>query len=103
MIKQLLLNYNEDAIFRQCACESLLSSLCDLLTVMHVDTVMNSIICLDKIMDFAVLNDIDSELLQILETCGCCEKFEFLTNSGCYDVFKAADSFINKYLDIDEE
>lgn len=56
-------------------------------------------------MDFGVLNGIDVDLRSTLEASGAREKFDFLTNSSCYEVFKVADSFITKYLDdsTDEE
>lgn len=83
--------------------EKLLAALCDLLTVMHVDTVLNSIACLDKIMDYGMASGIDGNLREMLETCNASEKFEFLTKSTSYEIFNMADRFINKYLEQSDE
>lgn len=87
------------SVMEKCINDKLLGTLCDLLTVMHVDTVLNSIRCLDKIMDFAVSKGIEVDVRDILEAHNAQEKFEFLTNGQSYEVFKVADTFITKYFE----
>lgn len=77
--------------------------LCDLLTVMNVDVVLSSIKCLDLIMAYAVSIGEEAEYVKQLDSVNGIEKFDFLMNSQCYEVFKAADAFSVKYLDREEE
>jgi hypothetical protein len=55
-VEQLLIACSDADILLQFTQSTCLGSLCDLLTVMHVDTVLRSINCLDKIMDYGVAN-----------------------------------------------
>ncbi|CAD5232509.1 unnamed protein product [Bursaphelenchus xylophilus] len=94
-----ILNTKNGNLITMCIKKGLFKGICDLLTVMSVDVVLQVIDCLSKAMDYGVATGQEEEFLAQLEGANAPDKMDFLMNSQCYDIFKAADAFITKYFD----
>ncbi|CAD5224406.1 unnamed protein product [Bursaphelenchus okinawaensis] len=84
-----------------CVNKGLFRAVCDLLTVMNVDVVLQALSCLQKAMEYGVLSGQADDYVAELESVNAPEKLDFLMNSQCYEIFKAADAFLTNVISTD--
>ncbi|KAI6213553.1 hypothetical protein M3Y94_00163600 [Aphelenchoides besseyi] len=76
-IKHVLIN-DSPGIAKMCMSDDLLKSLCDLLTITKVESVIDVIVCLDKIMYHAVSHGMGTQIRLKLEEFNVTNKFAYL-------------------------
>ncbi|KAI6186587.1 hypothetical protein M3Y98_00149000 [Aphelenchoides besseyi] len=97
-IKELLTNDNS-GIVKMCLSDDLLKSLCDLLTITKVESVIDVIVCLEKIMFYAVSHGMGKQIRSKLEEFNVTNKFVYLLQNQSLEIFTVADRFATHYLD----